>query len=192
MADQGVDRVIGGGFRRSGRRAGYERLGPLAESVKALLARPEAAPGGLCKAAKLAAAHGLLVSVSGRRREARLQKDAIHWAGRQTKAAPYAFIVDNGMGESAAADDGIHRAGRQAARAAHAQGFVNSRYRGLHRLAQRTRIPGSAPSSGDRRKTRESPSPAARIMPSETPKRILRGLRFATSTTLRPTRIDGA
>src|SRR5690606_2962889 len=60
------------------------------------------------------------------------------------------------------------------------------------RGAQLTFIPGSAPSSGCSRKT-PGPSPlAASTIPSDVPKRILRGFRFATSTTSRPSRADGS
>ena len=49
-----------------------------------------------------------------------------------------------------------------------------------------TGIPGSAPASTPRR-CRPAPSfPAERIIPSLTPKRILRGARLAMNTTLRP------
>src|SRR5690606_11185095 len=60
------------------------------------------------------------------------------------------------------------------------------------RGAQLTFIPGSAPSSGCSRKT-PGPSPlAASTIPSDVPKRILRGFRFATSTTSRPSSADGS
>ena len=44
-------------------------------------------------------------------------------------------------------------------------------------------MPGVAPLSGLRRKMSFPPGPAASTMPSETPKRIFRGARFASSTT---------
>jgi hypothetical protein len=46
-----------------------------------------------------------------------------------------------------------------------------------------TTDPGSAPLSGATTKSAPSGLPAARIMPSETPNRILRGARLATITT---------
>lgn len=55
-----------------------------------------------------------------------------------------------------------------------------------------TRIPGSAPLSGERMKRSLPPGPAASTMPSETPKRILRGARLATITVSRPSRSAGS
>ena len=57
---------------------------------------------------------------------------------------------------------------------------------------QRTGMPGSAPASGDRRNNSEPPLPAASTMPSDTPKRILRGARLATITVRRPSRAAGS
>ena len=57
---------------------------------------------------------------------------------------------------------------------------------------QRTTMPGSAPLSGDSRKMSRPPGPAARTMPSEVPKRILRGARLATTTVRRPTSAVGS
>jgi len=51
-----------------------------------------------------------------------------------------------------------------------------------------TRIPGIAPSSGFKTKISDPPGPAARTMPSETPKRIFRGARLATITVKRPSK----
>jgi len=53
-------------------------------------------------------------------------------------------------------------------------------------------IPGSAPASGLRIKRSLPPGPAARTMPSERPKRILRGARLATMTVYRPTSSAGS
>src|SRR5688572_26095316 len=50
-----------------------------------------------------------------------------------------------------------------------------------------TFMPGAAPESGATRKISAPPGPAASTIPSEMPKRILRGSRFATSTASRPT-----
>ena len=57
---------------------------------------------------------------------------------------------------------------------------------------QRTRCPGRAPSSAERRNTSLPPGPLATIMPSLTPNFIFRGARFATITTLRPTSCLGS
>jgi hypothetical protein len=55
-----------------------------------------------------------------------------------------------------------------------------------------TFIPGCAPLSGDNRKI-PAPSPlAASTMPWDSPKRILRGCRFATMTVRRPTSVAGS
>jgi hypothetical protein len=54
-----------------------------------------------------------------------------------------------------------------------------------------TRIPGSAPLSGLNRNSSLPPGPAARTIPSETPKRILRGARLATITVSRPASASG-
>ena len=54
-----------------------------------------------------------------------------------------------------------------------------------------TFIPGVAPASGDSRKMSFPPGPAASTMPSEMPKRILRGLRFASTSVRRPTQLLG-
>lgn len=54
-----------------------------------------------------------------------------------------------------------------------------------------TRIPGIAPSSGVNTKRSLPPGPAASTIPSETPKRILRGARFATMTVMRPFNCSG-
>ena len=55
-----------------------------------------------------------------------------------------------------------------------------------------TFMPGSAPLSGATRKMSLPPGPAASTMPSDTPKRILRGARLATTTTWRPTSCAGS
>ena len=55
-----------------------------------------------------------------------------------------------------------------------------------------TLIPGWAPESGSRMNSSLPPGPAASTMPSETPKRILRGARLATITVSRPSRSCGA
>ena len=55
-----------------------------------------------------------------------------------------------------------------------------------------TRIPGSAPLSGLNRNSSFPPGPAARTIPSETPKRILRGARLVTITVSRPASASGA
>lgn len=55
-----------------------------------------------------------------------------------------------------------------------------------------TCIPGTAPLSGESRKISFPPGPAASTMPCESPKRIFRGARFATTTTSRPTSDSGA
>jgi len=55
-----------------------------------------------------------------------------------------------------------------------------------------TFMPGSAPASGLSKKRSRPPGPAASTMPSETPKRILRGARLATITVRRPTSPSGA
>ncbi len=66
---------------------------------------------------------------------------------------------------------------------------------GLHvhvRGLQVMRMPGVAPESGDSR-NRPAPAPlAASTIPSETPKRILRGARFATTTVRRPVSAAGS
>ncbi len=54
-----------------------------------------------------------------------------------------------------------------------------------------TRIPGFAPSSGVNTKRSLPPAPAASTMPSETPKRIFRGARFAIMTVMRPFNCSG-
>ena len=54
-----------------------------------------------------------------------------------------------------------------------------------------TFMPGLAPASGVRMKISSPPGPAASTMPSDTPKRILRGARFATITVSLPTRSSG-
>ncbi len=54
-----------------------------------------------------------------------------------------------------------------------------------------TFIPGIAPSSGLKIYRSLPPGPAARTMPSETPKRILRGARLATITVYLPSRSSG-
>ncbi len=73
------------------------------------------------------------------------------------------------------------------------------RCEGLGKCVQRfeekfylTRIPGWAPSSGLRMKSAFPPGPAASTMPSEIPKRILRGARLATITVSFPSRSSGA
>ena len=43
-------------------------------------------------------------------------------------------------------------------------------------------MPGAAPESGDNAKMSLPPGPAASIMPSEVPNRILRGSKLATTT----------
>ena len=55
-----------------------------------------------------------------------------------------------------------------------------------------TRVPGVAPSSGERMCRSEPPEPAASTMPSERPNFILRGARLATITVCRPTREAGS
>ncbi len=50
----------------------------------------------------------------------------------------------------------------------------------------RTRMPGRAPSSTPSSQISRPPGPAASTIPSETPKRIFRGARLATTTTRRP------
>ena len=50
------------------------------------------------------------------------------------------------------------------------------------------RMPGVAPASGDNTNMSFPPGPAANIMPSEVPKRILRGSKFVTTTMRRPTK----
>jgi hypothetical protein len=52
-------------------------------------------------------------------------------------------------------------------------------------------MPGWAPASGASRKISAPPGPAASTMPSEVPKRILRGARLATTTVSRPTQLLG-
>src|SRR5262249_32600591 len=55
-----------------------------------------------------------------------------------------------------------------------------------------TGIPALAPASASSRNKSSPPEPADRIMPSDTPKRILRGARLAINTTLRPTSFSGS
>ena len=55
-----------------------------------------------------------------------------------------------------------------------------------------TRMPGVAPESADSANISLPPGPAANIMPSEIPKRIFRGSKFATTTMSRPTRVAGS
>ena len=57
--------------------------------------------------------------------------------------------------------------------------------------AHLTFMPAAAPASGPIRNSPASPD-AASTMPSETPKRSLRGFRFATTTTWRPTSCSGS
>ena len=57
---------------------------------------------------------------------------------------------------------------------------------------QRTGAPGLAPWSASSRKRSLPPSPAERIIPSDSPKRIFRGARLAMNTTLRPTSFSGS
>jgi hypothetical protein len=81
-------------------------------------------------------------------------------------------------------DGALKKIGQRDADDARGRGAAGRRGRGLHRAAPRhlTRMPGSAPESGETRK-RPGPFPlAAKIIPSEMPKRILRGARFATTT----------
>ena len=63
--------------------------------------------------------------------------------------------------------------------------------RGGHAGPQLTFMPALAPASGESRNRPSSPE-AASAMPSEVPKRIFFGLRFATITTWRPTRAAGS
>lgn len=58
-------------------------------------------------------------------------------------------------------------------------------------LLQWTRWPGTAPVSGDNRKTSVPPAPLAQIMPWLSPNFICRGFRLATQITSRPTRSSG-
>lgn len=58
--------------------------------------------------------------------------------------------------------------------------------------SQRTVAPGFAPWSASSRNRSLPPSPADRIMPSDRPKRILRGARLAMNTTLRPSSLSGS
>ncbi len=62
----------------------------------------------------------------------------------------------------------------------------------LAAAAHLTRMPGLAPISGETTKISAPPGPAASIIPSEVPKRILRGSRFATTTMSRPTSDAGS
>ena len=55
-----------------------------------------------------------------------------------------------------------------------------------------TFMPGVAPASGERMKISCPPGPAASTMPSDMPKRILRGARLATTTVRRPTSCAGS
>ena len=57
---------------------------------------------------------------------------------------------------------------------------------------QRTGMPGSAAGSASSSARRPASKPADRIIPSLTPKRILRGARLAMNTTLRPTSVSGS
>ena len=54
-----------------------------------------------------------------------------------------------------------------------------------------TFMPGLAPGSGVRMNISSAPGPAASTMPSEMPKRIFLGVRFATITVSLPTRSCG-
>ncbi len=63
---------------------------------------------------------------------------------------------------------------------------------GAGESAYLTTMPGVAPASGCSRKMSLPPGPAASTMPSETPKRILRGARLATHTVSRPTSSAGS
>ncbi len=54
-----------------------------------------------------------------------------------------------------------------------------------------TRIPGSAPSSGDSTQRSLPPGPAAKTIPSDTPNRIMRGARLATITVSLPSSCSG-
>ena len=56
---------------------------------------------------------------------------------------------------------------------------------------QLTFMPAFAPASGDSRNRSSSPE-AASAMPSDVPKRIFFGFRFATMTTWRPTSAAGS
>ena len=53
-------------------------------------------------------------------------------------------------------------------------------------------MPGVAPASGESTKISCPPGPDASTMPSDSPKRILRGARLATTTVSRPTSCDGS
>jgi len=54
-----------------------------------------------------------------------------------------------------------------------------------------TLMPGSAPSSGFKRRISFPPGPAARTIPSDSPKRIFLGARLATITVNLPSRSSG-
>lgn len=55
-----------------------------------------------------------------------------------------------------------------------------------------TFIPGFAPESAESRNISLPPGPAANTMPSDVPNFILRGFRFATATTRRPSNSAGS
>src|SRR5690606_38449672 len=78
------------------------------------------------------------------------------------------------------------RIGLHGPRAGEAEQFARRTSCTYIRAVYFTFIPGVAPASGDSRKISFPPGPAASTMPSDTPKRILRGLRFASTTVRRP------
>lgn len=98
----------------------------------------------------------------------RSQGNAIDGAGRKAQGAFRAQIREYAMGLLREAGDGIERAGFDAQGAAHALRLGDpGDLAGAHRIF----MPGRAPSSSVSSHVPSS-SPAARIMPSEVPKRI--------------------
>ena len=128
-----------------------------------------------------------VASVARRMSRSRLQRDAIDGAGRKAQAAFRAQVREYAMGLLREAGDGIERAGFDAQGTAHALRLGDA---GDSAGAHRIFMPGCAPSSSVSNHVPSS-SPAARIMPSDVPKRIWRGSRLATITISRPFNCSG-
>lgn len=115
--------------------------------------------------------------------------DAVDGAGWEAEFAAYALVSDDGVHLLVAAKYGIHRAGVYTFSATNTFWLANSDKILLwHYL---TLEPAGAAASGV---TSQSSGPlwlATITMPSDMPKRILRGSRFATTTTLLPINCSG-
>lgn len=128
-----------------------------------------------------------VVSIAGRMGRIRSQGNAIDGTGWKAQGAFRAQVREYAVGLLCEAGDGIEWAGFGAQGAAHALRLGDpGDLAGAHRIF----MPGCAPSSSVNSHVPSS-SPAARIMPSEVPKRIWRGSRLATITTMRPFNCSG-